>query len=99
MDVLRDIVLILSVLGAFAYGYFLMVRLDRFLDENRKAIEKETEKTEPSYVMLTEEMSEEEIVEEVRRFRKKHESTRIVLYDSSGTELPEGMGHRVGQKQ
>ncbi|MBP3411973.1 MAG: hypothetical protein J6K89_01805 [Oscillospiraceae bacterium] len=96
---MRDIILILSVLGVFAYGYFLMVRLDRFLDENRKAIEKETEKTEPSYVMLTEEMSEEEMVEEVRRFRKKHESTRIVLYDSSDTELSEEMGCRVGQKQ
>ena len=44
MEVWRDIVLALAVLGVFVFGYFLMARLDKFLDENRKAIEKENEK-------------------------------------------------------
>lgn len=99
MDVLRDILLIISVLGVFVFGYFLMARLDKFLDENRKAIEKKNEMKEPSCVMLTEEMSDEEITEEVRRFREKHESIRIVLYDSTETELSESMEHHTDRKR
>ena len=93
MEVWRDILLILCVLGVFVFGYFLMARLDKFLDENRKAIEKENEKREPSCVMLTEEMSDEEIATEVKRFRDKHARARIVLYDSADTELSESMDY------
>ncbi len=99
MEVWRDIILIISVLGVFVFGYFLMVRLDKFLDENRKAIEKENEKKEPSCVMLTEDMSDEEIAEEVKRFRDKHEGARIFLYDSTETELSENMRYHTEQKQ
>ena len=99
MEVWRDILLILCVLGVFVFGYFLMARLDKFLDENRKAIEKENEKREPSCVMLTEEMSDEEIATEVKRFRDKHASTRIVLYDSTDTESLENMDYDTDRKR
>ena len=99
MEVWKDILLILCVLGVFVFGYFLMARLDKFLDENRKAIEKENEKREPSCVMLTEEMSDEEIATEVKRFRDKHKGARIVLYDSLDTELSESMDYYAGRKQ
>ena len=99
MEVWREIILIVSGLGVFVFGYFLMARLDQFLEENRKAIEKEEEKKEPSCVMLTEEMSDEEIATEVKRFRDKHASARIVLYDSSDTESSESIEHHTDQKQ
>ena len=99
MEVWRDILLILCVLGALVFGYFLMARLDKFLNENRKAIEKENEKREPSCIMLTEEMSDEEIATEVKRFRDKHIGARIVLYDSLDTELSESMDYYAGRKQ
>lgn len=98
MEIWKDILLILSVLGIFVFGYFLMARLDRFLNENRKAIEKENEKKEPSCVMLTEDMSDEDIAEEIRKFREKHNRVRIVLYDSTDTELSENMECHVEQK-
>ena len=99
MEVWRDILLILCVLGVFVFGYFLMARLDKFLNENRKAIEKENEKKEPTCVMLTEEMSDEEIATEIKRFRDKHKGARIVLSDSLDTELSENMDHNAGRKQ
>ena len=99
MGVWRDILLILCVLGVFVFGYFLMARLDKFLDENRKAIDKENEKREPSCIMLTEQMSDEEIATEVKRFRDKHIGARIVLYDSLDTELSESMDYYAGRKQ
>ena len=99
MDVWRDIVLVVSVLGVFVFGYFLMTRLDKFLNENRKAIEKENEKKEPTCVLLTEEMSDEEIVTEIKRFRDKHAGARLVLYDSTDTELSDSIGHYADRKQ
>ena len=93
MEVWRDIILIISVLGVFVFGYFLMARLDKFLDDNRKTIENENDNREPSCVMLTEEMSDEEIATEVKRLRDKHTSARIVLYDSTDTELSESMDY------
>lgn len=96
---MKEVILIIAILGAFVYGYFLMAKLDKFLDKNRKAIEREIEKKEPSCVMLTEEMSEEEIAEEVRHFRDKHKGTRVVLYDSSDTELSESIEYHTEQKR
>ena len=99
MEVWRNIVLVVSVLSVFVFGCFLMTRLDKFLDENRKAMEKENEKKEPSCVLLTEELSDEEIVIEVKRFRDKHASARIVLYDSADTELSESMDYYADRKR
>lgn len=99
MEVWRDIALGVSVLGVFVFGYFLMARLDKFLDENRKAIEKENEKREPSCVLLTEEMSDEEIAAEVKRFRDRHAGARIVLYGSSDIELSEGLKYDADRKK
>ena len=38
-------------------------------------------------------MSDEEIATEVKRFRDKHASARIFLYDSTDTELSESMDY------
>ncbi len=84
---MTDTVLIIAILSVFLFGYFLMVKLDKFLVENRKAIEKENEKKEPSCVMLTENLSEKEIVEEIQRFRNNHEGARVILYDSTDKEF------------
>lgn len=53
MGVWGSIILILAMSGVFGFGFYLMTKLDKFLDENRKTIEKENESREPSCVMLT----------------------------------------------
>ena len=49
---MAELLLIVSLLGIFAFGFYMMSRLDRFLEENRKALLKENESREPSEVML-----------------------------------------------
>ena len=39
---MAELLLIVSLLGIFAFGFYIMCRLDRFLEENRKALLKET---------------------------------------------------------
>ena len=78
---MREILLVFVLLVLFGLGYILMKKLDFFLVDNRKAIEKETEKVEPSRIMLTNDLSDEEIMDEIRRFRVKHENVKILVCD------------------
>ncbi len=38
---MKDIILLVCLIAMGVYGYFLMGRLDKFLDENHKAIQKQ----------------------------------------------------------
>ncbi len=96
---MKEAVLVAAVLLAFKYGYSLMKRLDKFLDESHQAIEKESEKKEPSCVMLTEELSDEEVAAEIRRFRAKHKRTRIMLCDDTDTKSAEGFESHIDQSR
>lgn len=98
MDVWGSILLIMAMSGMFVFGFYLMGKLDKFLDENRKAIEKENESREPSCVLLTDSLTDDEILEEIRRFRKCHEDTNVLLYDSSHAELMNSMVYQTLQK-
>ena len=49
---MAELLLIVSLLAVFVFGFYLMSRLDRFLEENRKALLKENESCEPSKVIL-----------------------------------------------
>ncbi len=86
---MKEAILITVVLAAVVVGFFVMARLDKFLLKNRKSIKKEKETREPSRVVLTENLTDEEIIEEIKRFREKHSVTRIMLCDSDDNKLPE----------
>lgn len=78
---MREVLLVLAVLLLFGYVYILMGKLDRFLSENRRSIEEKSGKTEPSRIMLTNDLSDEEILNEIRQFCVKHKNARIVIFD------------------
>ena len=58
---MAELLLIVSLLGIFAFGFYLMSRLDRFLEENRKALLRDNEFCEPSEVLLPPGLSDSEI--------------------------------------
>ena len=78
--VVRDIILVVAVLGVMIFGFFVMKRLDKFLDENRKRIEQEEKEKEPSCVMLTTDMTDEELIKNIRTYEKKRGDAYITLY-------------------
>ena len=78
--VVRDIILVVAVLGVMVFGFFVMKRLDKFLDENRKRIEQEKKEKEPSCVMLTTDMTDEELIKNIRTYEKKRGDAYITLY-------------------
>lgn len=78
---MREVLLAIVLVAFWVYGYFLMKKLDCFLADNRKAIQTENEKIESSHIMLTNNLSDEEIMDEIRRFREKHENVKILICD------------------
>ena len=78
--VARDILLVIAVLGVMSFGFFAMKRLDKFLDENRKRIEQEEKKKEASCVMRTTDMTDEELIKNIRTYEKQHGDAHITLY-------------------
>ena len=76
----RDIILVVAVLGVMVFGFFVMKRLDKFLDENRKRIEQEEKKKEPSRIMLTTDMTDEELIKNIRTYEKQRGDAYITLY-------------------
>ena len=78
--VVRDIILVVAVLGVMVFGFFVMKRLDKFLDENRKRIEQEEKKEALSCIMLTTDMTDEELIKNIRTYEKKLGDAYITLY-------------------
>jgi len=78
--VVQDIILVVAVLGVMVFGFFVMKRLDKFLDENRKRIEQEEKEKEPSCVMLTTDMTDEELIKNIRTYEKRRGDAYITLY-------------------
>ena len=78
--VVRDIILVVAVLGVMIFGFFVMKRFDKFLDENRKRIEQEEKEKEPSCVMLTTDMTDEELIKNIRTYEKQRGDAYITIY-------------------
>ena len=78
--VVRDIILVVAVLGVMVFGFFVMKRIDKFLDENRKRIEQEEKEKEPRCIMLTTDMTDEELIKNIRTYEKQRGDAYITLY-------------------
>ena len=52
-----DVILLISVLLIFLFGFYIAKKIDRLLEEDYIDIQKENEAKEPSCVMLTDEVT------------------------------------------
>ncbi len=85
---MKDVIVIIAVTAVIVFGFFIMKRLDAFLEENRKAIEKENQKKEIPLMVLAAE-NNEKAISDIELFRQKHRDVRIVVYDESEVDLTE----------
>lgn len=81
-----DVILIIAVAAAIIFGFFIMKRLDVFLEENRKAIEKER-KEECSPLEFIDAENHENTISEIENFKKRHKKVAIVIFDGENREL------------
>ena len=86
---MEDSVLIAGTALMFLFGWVLMKRLDRFLDENQKRIKESSEQqqAEPC-VHLVGNIPPDKLEETLFRFRSSHAHVEIVIYDSEQISFP-----------
>ena len=58
---MKCVLLTAAVLAFFAFGYFLMDRIDRFLCENQRAIQNEKSDSKSSQILLSSDLTDDEI--------------------------------------
>ena len=87
---MEDSVLIAGTALMFLFGWVLMKRLDRFLDENQKRIKEssEQEQAEPC-VHLVGNISPDELEETFSQFCNSHAHVEIVIYESEQISFPD----------
>ena len=83
---MEDVILIIAVIAVMIFGFFIMKRLDVFLEENRKAIEKER-KEECSPLEFIDSETYENMISGVENFKKSHKKVAIVIFDGENREL------------
>ena len=79
-EVLRDILLVITVLAVFVFGFFVMKRLDKFLNENYKSYFREDEEK-PTRIIHNEDASDEEILSDIKKVREKGGKMKVVISD------------------
>ena len=91
---MEDVILIIAVIAVMIFGFFIMKRLDAFLEENRKAGVKEYQKKEIPLMFLDAE-NNVKILSDIELFRQKHRDVRIIIYDESEVDLTETIKSRL----
>ena len=80
---MKYVFLTAAVLAFFSFGYLLMDRIDRFLCENQRAIQNEESDSKSSQILLSSDLTDDEILKEIYGFKKNHSKTGILLYDKN----------------
>lgn len=83
---MEDVILIIAVIAVMIFGLFIMKRLDVFLEENRKAIEKEQEEKYSPLEFIDAE-NYENTISEIENFKKRHKTVTLVIFDGGNQEL------------
>ena len=81
-----DVILILAVAAVMIFGFFMMKRLDVFLEKNRKAMEEEQEETYSPFELIDSE-NDENMISEIENFKKRHKKVAVVIFDAENREL------------
>ena len=77
-EVLRDILLVITVLAIFVVGFFVMKRLDKFLNESYKPHFRKNEEK-PTRIVHNENTSDEEILSDIKKVKEKGGKVKIVI--------------------
>ena len=83
---MKDVILIIAVAAVMIFGFFIMKRLDVFLEENRKAIENEQEEKGSPLEFIDAE-NYENMISGIENFKKSHKKAAIIIFDKENREL------------
>ena len=83
---MEDVILIIAVAAVMVFGFFIMKRLDVFLKENKKVIEKKREE-ECSPLEFIDSENYENMISRIEKFKKSHKKAAIIVFDKENREF------------
>lgn len=93
-----DVILIIAVAAVMILGFFMMKRIDVFLEKNRKAIEEEQEERCSSPIEFIDMENDENLISEIENFKKSHKTAAIVIFDGENRELTNILTDYISRK-
>ena len=94
---MEDVILIIAVAAAMVFGFFIMKRLDVFLKENKKAIEKKREE-ECSPLEFIDSENYENMISGIEKFKKSHKKAAIIVFDKENREFTNVLTDYISRK-
>ena len=95
---MKDVIVIIAVTAVIVFGFFIMKRRDAFLEENRKAIEKEQEEQCSSPIEFIDAENYENMISGIENFKKRHKKVAIVIFDEETRELANTLTDYISRK-
>ena len=95
---MKDVILIIAVIAVMIFGFFIMKRIDVFLEKNRKAIEEEQEERCSSPIEFIDTENDENMISEIENFKKSHKTVAIVIFDGENRELTNILTDYISRK-
>lgn len=93
-----DVILIIAVAAVMIFGFFIMKRIDVFLEKNRKVIEEEQEERCSSPIEFIDTENDENMISEIENFKKSHKTVAIVIFDGENRELTNILTDYISRK-
>ena len=93
-----DVILIIAVAAVMILGFFMMKRIDVFLEKNRKAIEEEQEERCSSPIEFIDMENDENMISKIENFKKSHKTVAIVIFDGENRELTNILTDYISRK-
>ena len=87
---MEDVIFIIAVAAVMVFGFFIMKRLNVFLKENKKAIEKER-KEECRPLEFIDSENYENMISGIENFKKSHKKVAIIIFDKENRELTDAL--------
>ena len=80
---MKEVILLLTVLVMFIVCFFVMGKIGYFINENYKAfIIEERENTQSCKIISLDKISDEELLKEIHDYQKKCGKASMIIYDS-----------------
>lgn len=84
---MEGVILIVAVFLIFVWCFIMVKHFDEFLTDSFGCDFQNVEKKEPSCVLLTKDMTDEEMMEEIQYFREHHQKMEIYLCENICDDL------------
>lgn len=67
----------------FAIGFLMVCRMGKKWDDAWKAEHEEFQLKEPTYIVLPEHETAEEMADEIKQYKASHKNCRVILWDAT----------------